>query len=55
MDLCGDEMSLSDSAKRQRAWALRREGYLKGAFDKRMDLLEKRLTELEVFFQRGPK
>lgn len=48
MDLCEVVMSLiSDERKRQRAWALRREGYLKLEFRSRLTDLETRLIKLE--------
>ncbi len=54
MDLCGDEMSQSDSLKKQRAWALRREGYLKKEFRDRMGDLEGRIIHLEELLRTGP-
>ncbi len=44
-------MSQSDSLKKQRAWALRREGYLKKEFRDRMGDLEKRLIAVEVLLR----
>jgi len=38
---------ISDERKRQRAWALRREGYLKLEFRSRLTDLETRLIKLE--------